>query len=85
MTAAIEVTTSTTINHWELGRDFFEWNNEEQAIFLHGAKCGHDDLGAWGHMQLSYIVDAAKEAGTLDQVREFIELLREYFKEEADA
>ena len=78
---AIEVETSTTINHWELGRQFFSWDNVEQARFLHGAHIGHGELGAWGHMQLSYIVDAARADGTFEQVRDLIDLLHVYFKD----
>jgi len=82
---AIEVTTSTIINHWELGRQFFGWDNVEQALFLHGAKVGFDDLGAYGHLQLSYIRDAAEVDGTVVEVRQFIERLHEYFEEAPDA
>jgi hypothetical protein len=77
---AIEVTTSTTINHWELGRQFFEWNNVEQALFLHGAHIGHAELGGWGHIQLSYIRDAAETDGTLQELRGFVSLLNSYLE-----
>jgi len=80
---AIEVTTSTTINHWELGRQFFDWDNVEQASFLHGAYVGHNCLGAWGHMQIGAIVDAAKADDTTDHIRYLVDLLHEYFKEDA--
>lgn len=78
----IEVETSTKINHWALGHHFFDWNSEEQALFLHGAKCGRDDLGSYGHLQVKYIVDSAIEADTADQIRDFINLLHEYSKED---
>jgi hypothetical protein len=80
---AIEVTTETVINHWELGRQFFDWDNEEQARFLHGAYVGHQELGGWGHVQIGAIVDATEVDGTTIEIRSLIELLRDYFKEEA--
>ena len=80
---AITVQTAVEIDHWELGLLFAEWDNVEQAGFLHGATVGFSDLGGWGHMQLSYIVDAAKADGTQDEVQRFLELLHEYFKAES--
>jgi hypothetical protein len=80
---AITVETTVEIEHWELGRLFAEWSNEEQARFLYGATVGFADLGGWGHMQLKYIVDAAKADGTQPEVLLFLELLREYFKDES--
>jgi hypothetical protein len=77
---AIEVATTTTINHWELGRQFFEWDNVQQALFLHGAHVGHAELGAWGHLQISYIRDAAEANGTLPEIRELIASINNYFE-----
>jgi len=77
---AIEVTTSTTINHWHLGRQFFDWDNVEQARFLHGMTIGHEDLGGYGHLQINYIVDAAKADGTEDATRRLVDILHDYFQ-----
>ena len=76
----VETSTTTTINHWELGRHFFDWDNVEQARFLHGMLIGFDELGAYGHLQLSYITDAAAADGTLTATRGFVERLHEFFK-----
>ena len=80
---AITVQTTVEIDHWDLGRLFAEWDNVEQASFLHGATVGFGGLGGWGHMQVKYIVDAATADGTQDEVHRFLELLHEYFKAES--
>jgi hypothetical protein len=78
---AIEVSTSVKIDHWELGRHFFDWDNTEQARFLHGMRIGLDELKADGKMQLLYIVDAAKAGKTCDEIPGLVELLHEYLGE----
>ncbi len=80
----LQVSSYVEIDHAKLGRHFFDWNSEEQAAFLHGVHLGRVNLGGYGHMQVNYIVESAKEAGTLNEIRGFVELLHEYFKE-ADA
>lgn len=83
--SAIDITSSYTIDHFKLGLLFADWNNVEQAEFLQGAAMGFNHLGAWGHMQLSLIVDATKvdgDDGMLPDVRQFIERLHEYFKDD---
>lgn len=79
---SITVKTEVEIDHWELGRHFFDWNSDEQASFLHGACVGWGDLGGYGHLQVKYIVDSATVADTADQIREFVGLLHEYFKDD---
>ena len=79
MTEAIEVSTSTTINHWELGHHFFDWDNVEQARFLHGMTAGLDDLGGYGHLQVGYIVDAAIADDAEVRIRRLVDILHEYF------
>lgn len=78
---AIEVSTSVQIDHWELGRHFFDWDNVEQARFLHGMRIGLDDLSGTGHIQLQYITDAAKADKTRDEILGLVELLHEYLGE----
>lgn len=80
MAKPIDVTTEVTINHWELGKDSAEWNSVEQGEFLHGMATGFSDLGGSGHMQLMYIVQSIPEPQLRD-VRHFVELLADYFKE----
>lgn len=78
---AIEVKTEVTIGHWELGKDAAEWNSDEQGMFLHGMATGFDDLRGAGHMQLHYVVQGLQPEA-LSDVRRFVELLANYFKEE---
>lgn len=78
---AITTSTEVTINHWELGRHFFDWNNVEQAHFLHGMRIGLDDLKADGNMQLLFITDAAKADGIREDILGLVELLHEYLGE----
>jgi len=78
---AIEVTTRTKINHWELGKETAEWNSTEQGEFLHGMAAGFSDLKGAGHLQINYVVQSIPEQ-QLREVRRFVELLAEYFKDE---
>jgi len=77
----IEVKTEVTVNHWELGKDAAGWNSDEQGMFLHGMATGFDDLRGAGHMQLHYVVQGLQPVA-LSDVRRFVELLANYFKEE---
>lgn len=78
---AIEVKTEAVINHGALGRQFFEWDNHEQARFLHGMTLGLDALGGYGHLQINYIVESAEERDLSDGIRRLVSILHEYFKE----
>ena len=80
---AIEVASSVTINHHSLGQQFFEWDNTEQASFLHGAMIGYQGLRGAGGIQLLAIVDAAKAWGMIRGVRDFVDVLHEYISEDA--
>jgi hypothetical protein len=80
---AIEVTTETKINHYQLGLSAAsDWNNAEQGEFLLGMADGFADLKGAGHMQIHYIVQGAPEPN-LRAIRHFVELLAEYFKDES--
>lgn len=81
MSAGIGVKTEVVIDHWELGKDAAEWNSDEQGMFLHGMATGFDDLRGAGHMQLHYVVQGLQPEA-LSDVRRFVELLANYFKEE---
>lgn len=81
MTKPIDVTTEVTINHWELGKAAADWNSDEQGMFLHGMTTGLDDLRGAGHIQLHYVVQGLQPEA-LSDVRRFVELLANYFKEE---
>ncbi len=77
----LQISNSIEIDHAKLGRHFFDWNGHEQAAFLFGARLGHIDLGGYGHLQLRFIVEAATEAGIATEIRDFVELLHEHFKD----
>lgn len=81
--SAIHVSHDVTINHRELGREAWEWSDEEQAKFLTGfAEVLKADPGV-GLMQLSYIIDALRRGeGNLNAVRWLSDHLTEYLKEE---
>lgn len=81
MAKPIDVTTEVTINQWELGKDAAGWNSDEQGMFLHGMATGFADLRGAGHMQLHYVVQGLPEEALRD-VRHFVELLADYFKDE---
>lgn len=79
--SAIEVTTETKINHYQLGLSAAsDWDNAEQGEFLLGMADGFAELKGAGHMQIHYIVQGAPEA-SLRAIRHFVELLGEYFAE----
>jgi hypothetical protein len=80
MSAGIGVKTEVVIDHWELGKAAADWNNVEQGQFLHGMANGIADLKGAGHMQVHYIVQGLP-AEHLRDVRHFVELLADYFKE----
>lgn len=80
---ALTVSNQITIDHWELGRDMAGWSDEEQALFLHGLAVGLGDLGAAGHMQLSYLAKKSEELGLLEETRRLADLLAEFFKDES--
>lgn len=78
---AITVSNEATIDHWELGRGFANWDNQQQSLFLHGFSIGLQDLGSYCGLQLLAIRDAAKQDGTAVEQQELIRLLHEYLVE----
>lgn len=58
---AIEVTTETKINHYELGTDAASWDNEEQAHFLLGFSRAIQELPGTGLMQIHYIAEYLRD------------------------
>lgn len=77
---AIEVTTSTKIDHAALGREAADWTDEEQVNFLYAMSEGFSDMGGWGAFQMHYMEKVARESGQLPLILDFIERLHEYFK-----
>ena len=83
---ALQIETQTTINHWELGRLFGEWSNEEQFAFLHGAAIEFQEMRGFGVMQLHYLAtEAAKFPNPQMDVQLFVHSLHDYINPEEDA
>lgn len=83
---AVRITTTTTLDHWELGRLFAEWSNEEQYLFLHGAGEGFQALGGSGAMQMHYIADeASKREPGYGTARVFVDRLNHYLNPTEEA
>lgn len=81
---AVQVETSTRlINHWELGRLFGEFTDEEQFLFLHGMATSFDDMGGNAHLQNHYIARhlAANPTHGMD-VKSFVRTLNDYINPE---
>lgn len=76
----VEVKTDVSLDHWTLGKEFAEWDSDEQAHFLHGMATGFSELGASGHIQLHFVLEKLKEAegSFLDNVQHFVEQLNEH-------
>jgi hypothetical protein len=82
VTAAIEVTTETKINHWELGRLFWQWDSEQQAHFLHGMAIGYSEVGGLGpHFQM-HAIPGHLEGVFLRDTQDLLAQFHEYFKDE---
>lgn len=81
MSDAITVSSEYTIDHWELGRDFAQWDNHQQADFLQGVYIGLQDLGSYYGLQLLAIREAAEETETTVEQQELIRLLHDYLVE----
>lgn len=81
--SAFTVTNEVTINHRELGREVWQWNADEQALFLTGfAEVFKAEPGT-GLLQIHYIVDSLRQgAGNLDAVRWLIDHLSEYLEDQ---
>ena len=76
---AIRVATTAQIDHWELGRLFGEWSNEEQFQFLHGAAHAFLEMGGKYALQLHYIAEQVTDnaADSID-LKHFIRQLNNY-------
>lgn len=81
--AAFSVTHEVTIDHRELGREVWEWNADEQALFLSGfAEVFKAEPGV-GLLQIHYIAESLRKGeGNLAAVRWLNDRLTEYLKEE---
>lgn len=77
ITKAVKVHPKVTINHWELGRMFGEWNSVEQFHFLHGAATAFNELGGNSAMQMHYIADEGRNPQGID-VALFIDRMHDY-------
>lgn len=82
----ITVSNHITIDHWRLGHSFWNWNNEEQAQFLHGLYHGMCDVcsGTYG-LQLMAVLEHAKEKGIEMDLAELVETLQSYLTPDAAA
>lgn len=76
---AIYVTTSVTINHFQLGRDFASMYSTEQAEFLQGMAIGFEELGCDSGLQIMSILESAEDDGSIDDIRKIIGTLNDYF------
>lgn len=81
--SAIHVTNEVTINHRELGREVWEWSDEEQAKFLTGfAEVFKAETGV-GLLQIHFIAQKLRKGeGNLTAVQWLAYQLNEYLKEE---
>ena len=76
---AIRIATTAQIDHWELGRLFGEWSNEEQFRFLHGAAHAFLEMGGSYALQLHYIAEEVESnAGNVADLKHFIRQLNNY-------
>lgn len=82
----ITVSNQVTVDHWRLGHSFWNWNNEEQAQFLHGLYHGMYDVcgGTYG-MQLLAVLEHAAEKGFEMDLAEMVETLHSYLTPEPRA
>lgn len=84
MSKAIDVSTSVTINHFELGREFASMYSTEQAEFLQGMAVGFDELGWNSGLQIMSILESAEDAGIAYDVQRIIGILNEHFNLQKD-
>jgi len=81
---AIEVTTSTKINHAELGAEVWEWDADQQAKFLVGFATSFSTDAGHGLFQLHYIAEElSKDERDIAAVRWLNDRLTEYLAEPA--
>lgn len=82
---AVEVSEpDVTFNHWELGREFWEWSSDQQADFLHGmTTAAYYGKHSNAMMQLQFIADHLNDDPyAYGEVVEFIEELAARLKGE---
>lgn len=82
MSEPISVSSTVTIDHWELGREFWQWNNEEQAQFLHGLYVAMSDLRGVHGIQLLAVLDHAVKEGFESDLVELVTILYTYLTPE---